>query len=98
MNINDNRLAELLTDCEEVDSRIRAAYELGLRWGKELDRENIQRNAHIQTTRKLLNSLMCTQGIDLQTALIKLQIPRAERKTYEKIFAARIKQLPTKSY
>ena len=91
MITKDTLLGELLSGCEETDLLIRAAYELGLRRGKELDRKNIQRNSQIQTTRKLLNSLMCAQGIDLQTALIMLQIPRAERKTYEKLFASRRK-------
>ena len=91
MNTTDNLLAELLTGFEDADSRIRAAFDLGLRRGKALDREGIQRNAHIQATRKLLNSLMNTQGMDLQKAMIALQIPKAERKTYEKIFSARRK-------
>lgn len=91
MNHTDNLLAGLYTGCEDTDSLLRAAFDLGMRRGKVLDRESIQRNAQIQATRKLLNALMSTQGIDLQTAMISLQIPRSERKTYEKIFAAKRK-------
>lgn len=89
MNNTDDLLAGLFTGCEDTDSLLRAAFDLGLRHGKALDRESVQRNAQIQAIRKLLNSLMNTQGMDLQKAMIALQIPKAERKTYEKIFAAR---------
>ncbi len=91
MNNTENLLAGLFTGCEDTDSLLQEAFDLGLRHGKALDRESIQRNAHIQSTKKLLNALMSTQGIDLQTAMINLQIPRSERKTYEKIFAAKRK-------
>ena len=86
MNTTENCLAELLTGCDDTDVRIRAAFDMGLRRGKEQDREGLKLNAQIQTTKKLLNSLMATQHIDLQAAMNALRIPRVERKTYVKLW------------
>lgn len=91
MNETD-KLTRLLTGYPDSDARIRAAYELGLSKGKASDRENVRANAKIQTTKQLLNSLMATQGIDLQAAMIALRIPRAERKTYVKIFSQKARK------
>lgn len=91
MNTTNNQLAELLTGSEETDNQIRRAFELGLRRGRILDRESVKRNAQIQTTRQLLNSLMATQNIDLQTAMKVLRIPNAERKTFVKLFGEKRK-------
>lgn len=89
MNSNDNRLSELLTGHEETDSRLQKAFELGLRQGKELDRESFRRNVQIDTTRRLLVALMATQHIDLQSAMKALRIPNADRRTFVKLFAAK---------
>lgn len=85
MNMNADTLTELLTGCEDTDRRIRAAFDLGCRQGKDLDRHSLKLNTRIQTTRMDLISLMTTQGMDLQTAMLALRIPRSERKTYIKI-------------
>lgn len=91
MNSTDTILSDLLTGHEETDNRLRRAFELGLRRGSFLDRESVKRNSQIQTTRQLLNSLMISQGIDLQTAMVTLRIPKNERKTYVKVFAEKRK-------
>lgn len=91
MNTTNNQLSELLTGSEETDNQIRRAFELGLRRGRILDRDSVKRNAQIQTTRQLLNSLMATQNIDLQTAMKVLRIPNAERKTFVKLFGEKQK-------
>lgn len=85
MHTTDNRLSELLTGCEETDARLRASYDLGLRQGKELDRESFRRNVKLDTTRRLLIALMATQDIDLQSAMKALRIPRTDRDTYVKL-------------
>lgn len=96
MNTTAINISELLTGKEEIDLLIRNAYDLGMRHGKVLDRESLRRNVQVDTTKRLLKSLMCTQGIDLQTALIKLRIPKAERKTYVKIFVSKQNKKITK--
>ena len=83
--MNADILTELLTGCEDTDRRIRAAFDLGFQQSKELDRDSIKLNTRIQTIRMALIALMTTQGMDLQTAMIALRIPRKERKTYIKI-------------
>lgn len=92
MNTTENNIAQLLTGSEDTDHRIQTAYEMGLRQGRIEDRKNLQRSAQIDTTRRLLAALMRTQGIDLQTAMITLQIPKADRKTYIRIFANKQKK------
>lgn len=92
MNTTDNMLTHLLTGDETVDAKLRTAYALGLKQGRAADRENLKRAAHIDTTRQLLAALMRALQLDLQTAMITLAIPRKERKTYVKIFAAKSRQ------
>lgn len=87
MNATDTSLAGLLTGCEEIDSKIRNAFSLGIRHGQEADRKNIQRSAEINVTRRILATLMRVQRLDLHAAMVTLQIPRKERETYVKIFA-----------
>lgn len=92
MTTNEKTIDSLLTGSEATDSLLRKAYELGLQNGKIIDRSQLQRSARIDSACQLLRSLMCTQNTDLQTAMVMLRIPRAERKTYVKIFAAREKR------
>lgn len=92
MSTTVKHIDELLTGSEETDSRIRDAYELGLQLGRAVDRDNLQRCAKIDTTRKLLATLMRSQSIDLQKAMVTLQIPKAERKTYARIFTGKQKR------
>lgn len=84
-------LEELLSGCQETDLLIRDAYELALRRGGELDRESLQRNVKIDTTRRLLVSLMATQNIDLQAAMKALRIPHADRKAFAKLLSEKQK-------
>lgn len=87
-----NKLLEnMMTGNPNADVRIRAAYELGCS-ASEDKLKGIKMNLKVEITRQLLHSLMCTQGIDLKAAMIALRIPKAERKTYEKIFAAKARQ------
>lgn len=92
MNTTDTMLTPLLTGDETVDAKLRTAYALGLKQGKVVDRENIKRAVQIEVTRRLLTALMRVQQLDLKTAMITLAIPRKERKTYVKIFAAKSRQ------
>ena len=91
MKVNENQMAELLTGSQDTDDLLRAAYDLGLRRGKELDRESLRLNVKIDTTRRLLIALMATQNIDLQAAMNALRIPRTERKTFVKLWAEKSK-------
>lgn len=94
MNTTDTQLTALFTGIDEHDAQLRAAYELGLRQGRALDRDNLKRTAQIEVTKHLLAALMRAQQINLQTAMVTLEIPKKERKTYVKIFAekARLKE------
>ena len=92
MNMTNTQLTGLLTGSEKTDCRIQAAYELGLRQGRAVDRANLQRAAQIEATRHLLAALMRAQHLDLNAAMITLAIPKKERKTYVKIFAEKERQ------
>ena len=87
MNMTDTQLTALFTGDEAHDTQLRAAFDLGLRQGRAVDRENLKRAAQIEATRHLLAALMRAQRLDLQTAMVTLAIPKKERKTYVKIFA-----------
>lgn len=97
MNSTDTQLSALLTGNEELDAQLRAAYELGLKQGRAVDRENLKRAAQIETTRHLLAALMRAQRLDLQTAMVTLAIPKKDRKTYVKIFAEKERQKQARS-
>ena len=90
--MTDTQLTGLLTGNEEHDTQLRAAYELGLRQGRAVDRANLQRSAEIEATKRLLAALMRAQRLDLQTAMVTLAIPKKDRKTYTKIFAEKARQ------
>ena len=90
--MTDTQLTGLLTGNEELDAQLRAAYELGVRQGRAMDRENLKRAAQIEATRHLLAALMRAQGLNLQTAMVTLSIPKKERETYTKIFAEKARQ------
>ena len=90
--MTDTQLTELLIGNEELDAQFRAAFELGFRQGRAVDRANLQRTAQIEATRHLLAALMRAQKIDLQTAMVTLAIPKKDRKTYIKIFAEKARQ------
>ena len=92
MNTSDTHITDLYTGNAELDTRLQVAYELGLKHGPSIDRENLKRNTEIRTTEVLLAALMRSQHVDLQTAMVTLSIPRKERKTYVKIFAAKERQ------
>lgn len=92
MNMTDTQLTGLLTGNEELDAQLRAAYELGFRQGRVVDRANLQRTAQIEATRHLLAALMRAQRLDLQAAMVTLSIPKKDRKTYTKIFAEKARQ------
>lgn len=92
MNAIDTQLTTLLTGNEELDTQLRAAFELGFRQGRAVDRENLKRAAQIEATKHLLAALMRAQRLDLQTAMVTLAIPKKERKTYVKIFAEKARQ------
>lgn len=92
MNTTETILAELLTGVEATDRRITEAFRLGIRHGAAADRQGIQRSTKIEVTRRILGTLMRTQHIDLDEAMVLLQIPRAERKTYIKLFANKERQ------
>lgn len=92
MNMTDTQLAALFTGDEELDAQLRAAYGLGIRQGRAVDRANLQRAAQIEATRHLLATLMRAQRLDLQTAMVTLSIPKKDRKTYTKIFAEKARQ------
>lgn len=92
MNSTDTQLSALLTGNDELDAQLRAAYELGLKQGRAVDRENLKRAAQIEATRHLLATLMQAQRIDLQAAMVTLAIPKKDRKTYVKIFAEKERQ------
>lgn len=92
MNATDTQLTGLLTGNEELDAQLRKAFELGLRQGRVVDRDNLKRAAQIEATRHLLAALMRAQKIDLQTAMVTLSIPKKDRKTYTKIFAEKARQ------
>lgn len=97
MNMTNTQLTELITDNEEFDAQLRAAYELGLKQGRAVDRANLQRAAQIEATRHLLATLMRAQRIDLQAAMVTLAIPKKDRKTYVKIFAEKERQKQARS-
>ena len=86
------KLDAMLTGEEEIDSRLREAFELGVRHGAAADRDNIQRSARIDQTTRLLIAVMRSQGIDLEKALSDFNIPKKERDTYRRIITKR----PTK--
>ena len=92
MDNSNAHLTGLLTGNEEFDAKLQAAFALGLRQGRVIDRTNLQRAAQIEATRHLLAALMRAQQMDLQAAMITLAIPRKDRKTYEKIFAEKARQ------
>ena len=92
MNMTDTQLTALFTGDEAHDTQLRAAFELGFRQGRAVDRANLQRTAQIEATRHLLAALMRAQKIDLQTAMVTLAIPKKDRKTYIKIFAEKARQ------
>ena len=92
MNMTDTQLTGLLTGDEAHDTQLRAAFELGFRQGRVVDRANLQRAAQIEATRHLLAALMRAQRLDLQAAMITLAIPKKDRKTYTKIFAEKARQ------
>ena len=94
--MTDTQLTELLTGNEELDTQLRAAFDLGFRQGRAVDRANLQRAAQIEATRHLLAALMRAQKIDLQTAMVTLAIPKKDRKTYVKIFAEKARQKQTR--
>lgn len=87
MNTTDKALAGLLTGIEETDSLLRQAFELGIRHGQEAGRKSCQKSMQIETTRRLIATLMRTQHLDLETAMATLELPRKDRKIYRKIFS-----------
>lgn len=92
MNTTDTYLAELLTGDEIFDARLRKAFELGIRHGQAADRDGLKRSAQIETTKKLLLTLVRVQRIDLNSAMTMLQIPKKDRAIYSKLFAVRERQ------
>ena len=90
----DSVLADLLTGENEIDSKLRLAFELGTRHGAASDRDSIQLSARIDQTTRLLNPLMRTQKIDLEHAMKYFCIPRKERDTYRRIITKRIPKKP----
>lgn len=71
-------MENLTTD--SISQQLRDARQEGIRHGK------------ILATTKNLAMIMKNLHIPIQEALILLEIPKKERKTYEKIFASRAKQ------
>lgn len=92
MNTTDAILSELLTGAETTDARIREAFLLGIRHGAAADRQGIRRSAQLETTRHLIAILMRAQHLDLETAMVTLQIPRSDRKTLVKLFSTKERQ------
>ena len=92
MNTPDTQLTALFTGNEELDTQLQAAFDLGFRQGRSIDRANLQRSAEIEATKRLLAALMRVQHLDLNVAMITLAIPKKDRKTYTKIFAEKARQ------
>lgn len=70
------------------DAGYKAGYEEGIEKGREIEEE-------CQTIRHL-NRIIQALKIEPEAAMLMLQIPRDKRKSYQKIFSARIKQKPEK--
>lgn len=88
----DMILSDLLTGNEDIDAKLRAAFDLGVRHGEDADRTSIAKSTQITTTHKILSTLMRVQRINLETAMTMLQIPKKEREIYRKIFGNRERQ------
>ena len=77
-----NSIADLRTGNPEIDDLLDKAYTLGVKQGRSSSMEDYK----ITLTRKFLAHIMKKANLDLQAALILLEIPKSERKTYIKHF------------
>jgi len=75
-------ISELRTGNPEVDDLLEKAYTLGVKHGHISSFEDVK----IDLTRKYLLHLIKKLDIDVQAALILLEIPKSDRKTYIKHF------------
>ena len=92
MNTTDNALAGLITGDEGTDNALRQAFSLGVRQGQASARKSDQKVIQRNVTQQILATLMRVQHLDLDTAMVTLQIPKADRKTYKKLFAGKERQ------
>ena len=79
----------LLTGQAESDTKLVAAYELGIRHGEDADRKSIQRAAQVDTTLRIMVVLMRQMGKDLEEVMVLLQIPKQDRDIYRKVLGKR---------
>ena len=81
--------AQLLTGQADTDTKLLAAYELGIQHGEDADRNSIQRGAQIDTTLRIMVILMRQLEKDLEEVMAILEIPKGDRDIYRKILGKR---------
>lgn len=89
MNKTDRTLSALLTGNDEIDNRLRQAFNLGIRNGQATDRDNVARSSKIDTTTRLLIAFIRTQKINLEDAMTAFDLPKADREIYRRIITQR---------
>lgn len=91
MNKTDRLLSNILTGNSSIDCLLRQAFLIGLQHGQASDRDNVAQNAKIDTTAKLLLTLIRNQKISLEEAMVIFAIPKADRDIYRRIVFQRMK-------
>ena len=89
MNKTDRTLGSLLTGNDEIDNRLRQAFNLGIRHGEATDRDNVARSSKIDTTTRLLIAYIRIQRTTLEDAMAMFDIPKADREIYRRIINQR---------
>ena len=92
MTMINERLEDLLTGSSETDARIQAAYALGKQVGRAQARESVR----IDTTTRIIATLLRNTSMDLEKILLMLQLPKAEKKMHTNIFTKRQNKAPRK--
>lgn len=73
---------------EALEKKLNEVFEAGKAEGRRLESERM--------TVQILNKLILELHISPDEAMRILQVPKAKRQSYKKIFAARLKQKPEK--
>ena len=89
MNKTDRLLSQLLTGDASTDQLLRSAFQIGLKHGEATDRDTVARSAKIDTTTRMLISLMRTQNMNLEDAMTAFCIPKFDREIYRRIILQR---------
>lgn len=88
MSPTEEILSYLLTGEEAQDTRIREAFEQGVNYGRSTERRKLD-SLEIAITQKIIAKLMRVKRWSLDETLACLEVPKKDRKMYQKIFAAR---------